>query len=361
MVFFIPGLELSSRFYHEVVRPILAARFPGLPYAAARIGPGSEVLGFDTPMSTDHDWGPTVQLFLRDADAYLAQDIDEALRAGLPATFLGYPVSIPAARTSPADEPGSSLAHRVEVRTLRMFTQQHLALDPEPRLDIVDWLTIPSQKLLELTAGAVYHDDTNELTALRQRLAYYPHDVWRYMLAAAWQRIGQEEHLMPRAEFGGDRLGASIIGARLAHDVMSIAFLLERRYAPYPKWFGTAFGRLACAAELAPLLEEAQRADGWLERAKALGAAYVHLATIHNRLGLTPSVRAELTMFFERPFPVIFGGEIAQALLATIRDPEVTRLARAPLIGAVDQWSDSTDLRSSAGLRRSLRLLYEAK
>ena len=105
---------------------------------------------------------------------------------------------------------------------------------------------------------------------------------------------------MPRAGFAGDELGASLIGARLARDLMSIAFLLERRYAPYPKWFGTAFGRLACAAELAPLLGEAQRAERWPERAKALGAAYVYLANAHNRLGLTPPVRAELTTFFER-------------------------------------------------------------
>ena len=53
---FILSLELSRRFYQEALRPILAARFPGLPYAVARIGPGSEVLGLDTPMSTDHGW-----------------------------------------------------------------------------------------------------------------------------------------------------------------------------------------------------------------------------------------------------------------------------------------------------------------
>lgn len=357
---FIPGLELSRRFYQEVVRPIFAAHFPGLAHAAARIGPGSEVLGFDTPMSTDHDWGPAVQLFLRDADAHLAPAVDAALCAELPELFLGYPVAVPPALATPADEPGPLRRHRVAVLTLRAFTQAHIAFDPDAPLDIIDWLTIPSQKLLELTAGAVHHDATGELTALRARLAYYPYDVWLYLLAAGWQRIGQEEHLMPRAGFVGDELGASLIGARLARDVISLAFLLERRYAPYPKWLGTAFERLACADELAPPLWRAQRAEHWPERAEALGAAYVRLAAIHNRLGITPPVRTELTAFFERPFPVIFGGEIAVALLAAIGDPEVARLARGPLIGGVDQWSDSTDLRSTAALRGSLRQLYQA-
>ena len=43
-------------------------------------------------MSTDHDWGPTVQLFLRDEDADQAEPIREMLRRHLPHTFCGYPV-----------------------------------------------------------------------------------------------------------------------------------------------------------------------------------------------------------------------------------------------------------------------------
>src|SRR5215207_5372024 len=102
---FIPGLELSRRFYWEAVRPVLDAHFPGLPHAAARIGTGSDVLGFDTEMSTDHGWGPTVHLFLRDADAGWAGSIYETLRRHLPHVFLGYPVN---ADPIP-DEPGGTV------------------------------------------------------------------------------------------------------------------------------------------------------------------------------------------------------------------------------------------------------------
>src|SRR4051794_37224036 len=65
---FIPGLELSRRFYTEAVRPVLDAAIPALAHSAARIGSGSEVLGFDTPRSADHEWGPRLQLFLSPAD-----------------------------------------------------------------------------------------------------------------------------------------------------------------------------------------------------------------------------------------------------------------------------------------------------
>ena len=64
---FVPGLELGRRFYAEVVRPLLDEDFPGLRHAAAHLGGGSDVLGFDTAMSRDHDWGPAVTLFLPEA------------------------------------------------------------------------------------------------------------------------------------------------------------------------------------------------------------------------------------------------------------------------------------------------------
>jgi hypothetical protein len=48
---FTPGLELARRFYEDWAAP----RLEGIAHAAALIGDGSEVLGFDTPMSADHD------------------------------------------------------------------------------------------------------------------------------------------------------------------------------------------------------------------------------------------------------------------------------------------------------------------
>lgn len=47
MPIFMSGLELSRRFFHEAVRPLVTSLFPDLHYAAALLGQGSEVLGFD--------------------------------------------------------------------------------------------------------------------------------------------------------------------------------------------------------------------------------------------------------------------------------------------------------------------------
>jgi hypothetical protein len=72
---FVPALEVSRRFYEEVVRPLLDASYPGLTYAAALIGSGSEILGFDSGMSMDHDWGVRLFLFLKEEDAHRREAI----------------------------------------------------------------------------------------------------------------------------------------------------------------------------------------------------------------------------------------------------------------------------------------------
>jgi hypothetical protein len=363
---FTPGLELARRFYWEAVRPLLDADFPGLPHSAALIGTGSEVLGFDTPMSSDHHWGPRTMLFLAEDDYERQRDrITGSFRWKLPHRFLGYPTNFSA--PNPDDGGTQRLAateagpvnHRVEIYTIRGFFRGYLGFDVAiaGEIEPADWLTFGEQALRTITAGAVYHDDLG-LAAVRTRFAYYPRDVWLYMQAAGWARIGQEEHLMGRAGLTGDEVGSALIGARLVRDVMRLCFLMEREYAPYPKWFGTAFQRLACAPELTDDLRRAQLAETWQERESHLCASYEIVAAMHNRLAVTEPLPAQVRPFWERPFRVIGGERFAAALRAQITDPAVARIAERGLIGGSDQFSDSTNLLSDPGWRRTLRKLY---
>lgn len=346
---FIPGIELSRRFYEQAVRPLLMEAFPGLAHAAALVGPGSEVLGFDSEMSMDHDWGPRLFLFVRQEDARLSEAIGDMLSQQLPATFASLPVSLPLdASGSPLrslnSPPVGPIQHRVLTMTLHNFVGAQLGYDLAQPLQAADWLAFPAHSLGEVVAGAVYHDDIGELTALRKRFAWYPHDVWLYLLACGWQRIGQEEHLMPRAGFMGDELGSALIASRLIRDVMNLCFLMERRYAPYAKWFGTGFQRLRCAGEIYPMLWRAQQAARWQERMEALADAYEVLAHMHNTLGVSKALPKVASSFYDRPFRVIHGELFAQALREEIKDPDMQRIAGRRLIGSLSQWSDSTDM-----------------
>jgi Domain of unknown function (DUF4037) len=365
MTDFIRGLELNELFYREAVRPVLDAEFPGLRHAAALIHTGSEVLGFDDEMSSDHCWGPGVDLFLTDDDhAALHGALDDALRHKLPHAFRGYPTSFSA--PDPADNGTQRLEaktdgpvnHKVRILTPRRFFLDYLAFDITRDIEPADWLTFPEQKLRTVTGGAVFHDDVG-LAAVRGRFGYYPRDVWLYLLASAWARVGQEEHLMGRAGSVGDEIGSALIGARLVRDLMRLCFLMKRTYAPYPKWFGTAFRQLSCAEALSPPLTGALRAETWTERERHLVSAYEHVARMHNALGLTEALPDRARGFFGRPFRVIALHGHADALLALITDGAVRRIASRRPIGSVDLFSDSTDLVSHAGWRPALRKLYE--
>jgi len=332
----VSGQELSRLFYEDEVRPALDAAFSGLPHGAALLGRGSEVLGFDDQMSRDHDWGPRVLLFLRDDDdARHGDAVREMLRRELPARFRDLPT-------------GHS------VHTVRGYLRDQLGVDVDSEPDARDWLTIPEQALLMVTSGAVHHDDVG-LQAVRQRFAYYPRDVWLYLMVAGWWRVHPEANLVGRAGFVGDELGSALIGSRLVHDLMRLCFLLERQYAPYSKWFGTAFARLGCGPELSPVLWRAVRAPTWQEREHALNEAYAAVAALHNASGITEPVPVGEERIWGRPFAVLWG-DFPGALTEAIEDPQVRRIAERWPVGGPDQ---ARDLLWDVGRRGLLRPLFD--
>jgi hypothetical protein len=281
----------------------------------------------------------------------------------LPYEFRGYPTGY--SDPDPNDN-GTQLLqraqsgpvnHRVDVLTIRGFIRDYLNFDINHPLEAADWLTFPQQKLRTITAGAVYHDAIG-LEEVRARFGWYPRDVWLYLLATGWARIGQEEHLMGRAGLVGDELGSALMGSRLVRDIMRLAFLMERQYAPYPKWFGTAFKRLNCAAALVDPLFAAQTAQTWQAREAHLVDAYEIVARLHNRMGITDPMPEEARDFFGRPFRVMALHGFADALIAQIQDPMVQQIAQRRPIGSVDLFSDSTDLLEDRDLRPQLRALY---
>ncbi len=349
---YIGGVQLCRLFYEEVICPILAATLPDLPYAAALLGPGSEVLGYDTPLSTDHDWGPRLLLFLAEHDhATYAALIADAFRQAIPPTFHGYPTHFQRSH----EDPAAPAIHRVEVHTTRGFFTSYLGFDPSLGMSPANWLITPQQTLLELTAGAVYHDSCGELTALRAQLAYYPRDLWLYLMAAQWQRISQQEAFVGRAGDVGDELGSMLVTATIVRDLMRLCFFAERHYAPYSKWFGTAFTRLACGPTLQPLFKRVLLSVRWQEREALLAQAYAAVAALHNKLGLTPPANTGVSSFYDRPYQVLHADLIAMALRAAIEDPKVRAL---PLYGAVDQLSDSTDFLGPVSVRGYMQPLY---
>jgi hypothetical protein len=243
------------------------------------------------------------------------------------------------------------------VQTIPDFFLNYIDFDIGQEIAAADWLTFPQQKLATVVRGRVFHDGIG-LDKVRARFAYYPHDVWLYLLASSWARIEQEEHLMGRAGDAGDELGSSIIAARLVRDLMLLCFLMEKTYAPYPKWFGTAFSKLTAAKALTPILNQVLSSDNWKEREKHLSKAYEFVAKEHNKLSIAEPMAEKTSEFHGRPFLVISMGTFSKAILTKISDPSVKNISERQPIGGIDHFSDSTDLLSYPSWRKNLLSLY---
>jgi hypothetical protein len=359
MTDFLTGLALNERFYKEIVAPLLEEHFPDLKHSAALIGWGSDVLGYDDLQSTDHNWGARFQLFLgeRNYEQY-HQDIQEILLQNLPAEFHGYPTTFPIVGNEDQRDERDSLAHNIEVRTIRQYFSRYLGCDPHGELKTADWLTFAEHKLLAVTSGKVFHDGLAELEAIRQKFRYYPRDVWLYMLAAQWDKLSEQQAFVGRCGYAGDELGSNLIAARQVKNLMKLCFLMECRYAPYSKWFGTAFWQLDCAKELHPVLMQVLQALEWKSRQEFLAQAYEIVARMHNALGITIPLREKASPYFERPYLVMGDDRYAAELRKSIATEEI-RNAQYQL-GAVNQFIDSDDTLNNLNLCKKLKELYES-
>lgn len=348
------GRELSRRFYEEQVHPRIEPALGGIPHAAAMIGDGSDGLGFDDDVSPDHDFGPRVQIVV-------PSDIDAApvlaALATLPTRYDGLPVYFTSVSTFNGWAEGAA-----EITTAAALFRARLGFDPADGVTLTDWLTTPTQLLATVTAGPVFHDPADLLTGRRAAVRWYPDDVWRYVLAAGWLRVDQEQPFVGRTGGSGDDLGSAIVTARLVRDLVKLAFLVERRWAPYSKWLGHAFAELPVAARLSPILSAALSAANWRERERRLCDAAAVLIEATNTLGLADPVDSTPGRFFDRDIQVAPADGLVFALTAAVTDVAIRQLIdrlggrsdRTPrLPGTIDQAVDSVDVLTNPRLRQA--------
>jgi Domain of unknown function (DUF4037) len=341
------GAELGGAFHRQVVGPLIGRALPRLRYAAARLGSGSDVLGLDDAMSRDHDWGLRLTVLVDEADRAAAAPLGELLARDLPDQFRGRPVRF-------ATSWDAAAVPQVQVATVGDFAVSRLGVNPLAGLSSLDWLILTGQSVLELVAGPVYADSTTELGAVRRALAWYPADVERYVLACGWQRVEQRLPFVGRTAETGQPLQSRLVCAGLASDLVSLAFLLHRRWQPYEKWREALLARLPGSDELAGALLAAVSAPGWSDREAALVAAIEALAAVQRRAGL-PVPDPVVERFYDRPYRTL-NAALPGLLLGGISDRVLARLRVRG--GSVSQWADSVDVLADPGRRAALAAVY---
>ena len=87
-------------------------------------------MGYDTERSTDHGWGPRLQVFVEADDVQSTRD---AIESRLPDTFRGWPTRF--------GWDDVQVSHHVEVLPLSEWLRAHLGFDPRHGITLFDWLS----------------------------------------------------------------------------------------------------------------------------------------------------------------------------------------------------------------------------
>jgi hypothetical protein len=324
---FIKGLDLNRGFYADIVKPLLEKKYPALRYSAALLGYGSDVLGFDTEISMDHNWGPRLQIFIEDGD--FAPKLHDFFSLELPFRYRNFPVNFtkPGYDHTAAMEDSSvrPVNHFIEVGTFEGYAKKHYALETTTHFTHGDWLGFTDQRLIELTAGEVFYDGLDRLHKTRKELAFYPPDILKLRMALLWDYLGNKEAFVGRSIALDDYIGLKLHVGRIVNYLIKLLFYLEGKYIPYSKWLGTAFKRLASYNDvrenIVGILDET---DPRLVEQHLCGF-YEKVIEQHNKTAGLPRLHNRTRNYFNRPYKVIFAETIAAELKNSIEDDELRK------------------------------------
>jgi len=199
--------------------------------AAGLVGDGFECYGFDDKISRDHDWGPGFCVW------FLAEDFEkygQCLQSAydmLPDIHEGYG----SRKTSQFG------GKRVGVFEITSLYQTFIGLDLVPE-EFDEWLVIPENSLAACTNCKIFMYGPGKFTEYRRKLlAFYPGDVRRKKIASRCMTIGQSgQYNFPRLIRPQESHAAKYAEVKFVADVISLVYLLNRRYTPFYKWMHKA-------------------------------------------------------------------------------------------------------------------------
>ena len=189
-------------------------------------------------------------------------------------------------------------------------------------------------------------------------IRYYPWDVKLYLIASNWQLIASEQAFVKRCGACGDDIGARIICARICERLMRLCFLFRDAYAPYSKWFGTAFERLDVDEAIKAAIRGALAAVDPETREDKLVEAQALVGALQNASSLAESVNVEIQDYFGRDIRVVFAEKFAEAVEKKLSG---TAFAGVPPFGSLSQVGGIASFTDDLRCVRQLQGLYAAE
>lgn len=336
---FIKGKQLCKDFFNECAKPVIDRYFPALKYSAGLIGYGSDVLGYDDEISTDHMWGPRFYMFLSEDDTELKENIFKAFCENLPYTYKGFSVNFtkPDLSDNGVQRPEfidkGNVNPLIFITTFEEFLEEQLGTADLDNITGYDWLSFSEHRLLSLVRGTFFADGL-ECAERLSKIKFYPEEVKLYLIASCWDIIASEQAFIKRSAVCEDDIGSRIICARIAERLMRLCFLYKETYAPYSKWFGTAFKKLEINQEIKDAVAEALSGDSCHERENGIVKAQALVANLHNESKVTDLVEYKIENYYGRDIKVIFAEKFAEATKEKLKN---TVFETMPLVGNLSQ------------------------
>jgi hypothetical protein len=357
------GLELSEKFYFEIIKPIVLEHIPELngKIASGLIGYGSDVIGNDDEYSNDHEWGPRALLFLsEESHGEYGKRLYDLLNSKLPNIFEGYPTRFIGTDVGFVMNEKEKGKHHISVTYPERFLELTIGIKGLPTKSI-DWLSISEQRLLEFTAGRIYEDEIGRISKFRNDLHYFPDEIWLFRLAFALESLGWEDDLIFMCGLRRDSLSMHINAMKTIERLMRLSFLLNKKYAPLsPKWLHREFMKLPeISNAIGDNLERIAVGQDYQEKTDALNEIYettlsflesLDICDIHLRLNRKEcsGVRYDIQKSAKDVWDKV--------------DGELKRLSFNGLpSGAIDQWVTNEDVLMSAEHMKSIKAVFGTK
>lgn len=356
----IKGMELCEGFFNDCAKSIIENNFPELIYSAGLIGYGSDVLGYDDAVSTDHMWGPRFYLFLSREDISKKEKIFQVLSKNLPYTYKGYSVNftLPDPNDCGVQHPefidSGDVNPLIFIYTFEEYLTEQLGTYDLDNIKPFEWLSFSEHRLLSLISGKFFTDGLRCCEAI-SKIKYYPKDIKLYLIASNWEAIASEQAFVKRCGDCGDDIGSRIICARISERLMRLCFLYKSSYAPYSKWFGTAFSRLSVDKNIKETIHKALSANSLTDRENAIVEAQSLVANLHNSSKLTGFVEYHSERYFGRDIKVIFADKFVEA---TVKELKNTVFENVPLIGSFSQLGGLSEFADDKKSYKSIQGLY---
>ncbi|MBP8967830.1 MAG: DUF4125 family protein [Lachnospiraceae bacterium] len=220
------GIDICKKYYDRYVRPMIDEKFPeyASKIACGLSGEGSDAFGYDDDLSRDHDWGPSVCL-------WISEETDEKIGEDLRKAYEELPGEMDGIKRAP-------YVRGKDRRGVQVIPEYFRRLTGASMYEEIDWRETTSPLLAAAVNGQVWRDDEGLVTEFRNKLIKgYPESILFKHLAESCARFAREgQYNAPRVSKRGDNLTARMFIYDAAREAMKLLYLANGKFYPHDKW-----------------------------------------------------------------------------------------------------------------------------